>query len=163
MKRLVALLAVAVASFGLSACGGTDSSTTETSATAPSPTTTASATNNLPMATTADGTELPLMDNRAEDNHIRYVANPNGGLAYAFTEVSGRAGKNTLQFVNPQNAVHNVVIEGHNGETLGETKKIKEGETSIQIVLKAGTYAAYCSLPGHRKAGMRGHLIVYPK
>lgn len=53
---------------------------------------------------------------------------------------------------------HDFVIEG-----LGvKTKRINTGEEeTIEFVAKeAGTYAFYCSVPGHREKGMEGTLTV---
>ena len=36
----------------------------------------------------------------------------------------------------------------------------KGAEDSEKVELKAGTYTYYCSLPGHRAAGMEGTLTV---
>ena len=34
------------------------------------------------------------------------------------------------------------------------------GTKSFSATLKAGTYTYYCSVPGHRQAGMQGTLTV---
>lgn len=152
MKKLVTMLLVLVlVSAGLSACGEADDSTT----------TTAASTTTAPESTTTTA-ELPLLDDQAGDSHVRYAASPNGELAYNLTEASASAGKDTLQFVNPQNVPHNVVVQGKNGKPIAETKTIRRGMTSTEVVLKPGEYLVYCSVPGHRKAGMQGHLTVYP-
>ena len=52
---------------------------------------------------------------------------------------------------------HNVVIEGVNGEepiVEGESAGIYTGD----VTLEAGEYNYYCSVPGHRAAGMEGTL-----
>lgn len=150
MEKLVAMFALALVSIGLFACGEQADDSTSTPNAAGSTATTA-----------PTKTELPLLDDRIGDEHIRYSASADGELAYTVSEASASPGKDRLQFVNPQHVRHNVVIEGPNGGTIGKTKTIGRGITSAEVVLKPGVYVVYCSVPGHRKAGMEGHLTVY--
>ena len=55
---------------------------------------------------------------------------------------------------------HDVAIENSAGETIGKTETITEGSDSTEVELKPGTYHFYCTVPGHREAGMEGTLIV---
>ncbi len=80
-------------------------------------------------------------------------------LAFDTTELSAKAGKVTIDFNNPSPIPHNVVIE-QDGKELAGFKPIAEGEESETADLKAGTYTFYCSVPGHREAGMEGTLTV---
>lgn len=80
-------------------------------------------------------------------------------LAYNTTELSAKAGKVTIDFKNPSALEHNVVIE-QNGKELAGFEPIAEGEESETAELKPGTYTFFCSVPGHRQAGMEGTLTV---
>jgi len=80
-------------------------------------------------------------------------------LAYNTTELSAKAGKVTIDFKNPAALEHNVVIE-QEGKELAGFEPIAEGEESESAELKPGTYTFYCSVPGHREAGMEGTLAV---
>jgi len=80
-------------------------------------------------------------------------------LAYDTTKLTAKAGKVTVDFKNPSAIPHNVVIE-ENGKELAGFEPIAEGEESETADLKAGTYTFYCSVPGHRQAGMEGTLTV---
>jgi plastocyanin len=137
MKKLATMLVLALVSTGLFACGEADNSTTTAT------------------------TNFPLSDDTAGDSDVRYVADPNGGLAYNVTEASASAGKATIELVNSQSVTHDLAIEDSNGKTIGKTERISEGITSTAVVLKPGEYVVYCSVPGHRKAGMKGHLTVW--
>lgn len=80
-------------------------------------------------------------------------------LAYNTTNLSAKAGKVTIDFKNPSALEHNVVIE-QNGKELAGFEPIASGEESESAELKPGTYTFYCSVPGHREAGMEGTLTV---
>jgi uncharacterized cupredoxin-like copper-binding protein len=82
-------------------------------------------------------------------------------LAYATPSVSAKAGTVTIEFTNPQELEHDVVVEDSSGKTLGEAELVAAGTSTATIPnLKAGTYKFYCSVPGHREAGMEGTLTV---
>jgi len=80
-------------------------------------------------------------------------------LEYDTTELSAKAGKITIDFKNPSAIPHNVVIE-QNGKELAGFEPVASGEESESADLKPGTYTFYCSVPGHREAGMEGTLTV---
>jgi plastocyanin len=80
-------------------------------------------------------------------------------LEYDTTKLSAKAGKVTIDFKNPSAIPHNVVIE-QNGKELAGFEPLASGEESETADLKPGTYTFYCSVPGHREAGMEGTLTV---
>ena len=82
------------------------------------------------------------------------------GLAYASDTATAKAGKVTLDFTNPQPLTHDVAIEDSSGKTIGKTELIAEGSDSATVNLKPGEYTYYCTVPGHREAGMEGTLTV---
>jgi plastocyanin len=146
MKKLATLLVLALASTALVACGGSDDSTTTT--------TTSSGSEAAGGAGAEGGKEA------SGGSTVEFEADPEGNLAYTTTEASAKAGKVTIDFNNPQSLTHDVAIESSGGEEVGKTELIGEGETSTAVNLKPGTYTFYCSVPGHREAGMEGTLTV---
>ena len=80
-------------------------------------------------------------------------------LAFDTTKLSAKAVKVTIDFKNPSAIEHNVVIE-QNGKELAGFEPITEGEESETAELQPGTYTFFCSVPGHREAGMEGTLTV---
>jgi plastocyanin len=147
MKKLAALLVLALASVALVACGGSDSSTT-----------TSSAEETSGGAAAESGKESG--GGEGGGSAVAFEADPNGELAYTTTEASAKAGKVTVDFKNPQSLTHDVAIEDSGGKEAGKTELIGEGETSTTVDLKPGTYTFYCTVPGHREAGMEGTLTV---
>lgn len=147
MKKLAALLVLALASLAIVACGGDDDETTTT------------ATNETTSGAAAEGGEK-AGGGEGGGATLSFEADPNGDLAYTTTEASTEAGKVTIDFNNPQSLTHDVAIEGSSGETVAQTDLIGKEETSTTANLKPGTYTFYCSVPGHREAGMEGTLTV---
>lgn len=79
-------------------------------------------------------------------------------IDYSQAPESVPAGEVEMQLVNEGNIVHNVVIE-----ELGDELVVEAGggqEASGTVTLDPGTYAYYCSVPGHRAAGMEGSLTA---
>ena len=81
------------------------------------------------------------------------------GLAFGVTEVTASPGTIVLTSVNPQAVPHNIAIDEPTQE-IGEI--VQDGGTSeITVTIdEPGEYEFYCSVPGHREAGMVGKLIV---
>ena len=66
-----------------------------------------------------------------------------------------------VRFANASPLSHNVTVqEPGGGATLGATPTFSGATKSLTLNLKAGTYAFFCSVPGHRQAGMQGTLTV---
>jgi len=80
-------------------------------------------------------------------------------LAYDKADLTAKPGKVAIDFDNPAPLEHNVVIEG-DGKELAGFEPIIEGEEELTAELEAGTYTFFCSVPGHREAGMEGTLTV---
>jgi plastocyanin len=89
---------------------------------------------------------------------LKLAADP-AAIAFDKTELTAKAGKVTIDFDNPSALPHNVVIE-EDGKELAGFEPITEGEESVTADLESGTYTFYCSVPGHREAGMEGTLSV---
>ncbi len=81
------------------------------------------------------------------------------GLAFTPKEIRVKKGaKVRLTYKNTKGS-HDFVIDEFKG---AKTKQIAAGESdTVEFVVdKAGEYEFYCSVPGHRAAGMKGAFIV---
>lgn len=85
--------------------------------------------------------------------------------AKEFVFVPGEAeappGDATLVVRNEGAIEHNFILEDAAKKKVAEIAVIEAGQTlQVKAALRAGTYTFYCSLPGHREAGMAGVLRV---
>ncbi len=151
MKKLVAFLALALASLALVACGDSGDDSSSTTAT--------SGGGNESSAETG-GTAQKESGGSGGAAALEFEADPNGELAYTTTSATAKAGKVTIDFNNPQSLTHDVAIEDSSGGEVGATELIADGSDSTTVNLEPGTYTFYCSVPGHREAGMEGTLTV---
>lgn len=80
-------------------------------------------------------------------------------IAYDTKTLSAKAGAVTITFTNPSALEHNVTI-AQGSSVLGATPTFSNGAKTLTLNLKPGTYSFYCTVPGHRAAGMEGTLTV---
>jgi plastocyanin len=136
MKKVAVLLALALASVALVACGSSNSESSET-------------TGGGGESTAAGG-----------GSTLKLESDPGGEIAYTTDSATAKAGNVTVEFNNPQSLTHDVAIEDSSGEVVGKTELIASGSDSTTVKLKPGTYHFFCTVPGHREAGMEGTLTV---
>jgi plastocyanin len=88
--------------------------------------------------------------------NLEVDADPTGQLAYVTNKAQGTAGKITVKMTNKSSTPHDIVIDGK-----GKGQVVQGGGTSqFSADFAAGTYTYYCSVDGHRAAGMQGKLVV---
>jgi uncharacterized cupredoxin-like copper-binding protein len=87
---------------------------------------------------------------------IEVDADPTGQLAFVTNAATGTPGQITLKMANKSGTPHDIVIDGK-----GKGQVVQNGAVSqFQADYTAGSYTFYCSVPGHRQAGMQGKLTV---
>jgi len=144
----VALIALAL---GLAACGGDD----DDSGAAPATT-----------AATAPATPIPTTESTPSDTGggaaagataLALQADPTGQLKFVESKLTAKAGEITITLTNASAVPHDVAIDG----APGVSDQVQDGGTAdLTVNLPAGTYEYYCTVPGHRQAGMVGTLTV---
>ena len=153
MRRTPRFTLVAIAlALGISACGGSSGSSSSAAATPPA--TSSSATSSA-SATSAAGSSS------AASSSLSIAADPSGALKFTKSSLTAKAGTVTISFTNSSPLAHNLTVQqGTSGPVLGATPTFMGGTKTLKLTLKAGTYTFYCSVPGHRAAGMQGTLTV---
>ena len=155
-RRSLVAIAVLVLAILIAGCGSSSSSTSSTAASTPA--TTASAPAETTASTSSASSE-PSTSSSAGST-LALEANKEGQLAYNTKSLSANAGKVSIDFTNSSPVGHNVTIESSSGQTLGATPTFQGGSKTLTLTLKAGVYKFFCSVPGHRQAGMEGTLTV---
>jgi plastocyanin len=135
-RALPLLLLLATFALGLAACGGGNEAATTSS-----------------TATTSGG------GGGGGGSTVKVAADPSGALKFDTDSLEATAGKVTIDFTNDSSISHDVKIEGNGVEDEG-TDEVTGGSTSATLDLKPGTYTFFCSVDGHRAAGMEGTLVV---
>ena len=137
-------LAVALGLFALAGCGSSSSTTSSPSAT---------------KSTSTPSSAAPAPSGGSAQI-LSLAADPEGQLKFSTTSLTAKAGKVSIAFTNSSKLEHNVTVASSSGSVLGATPTFQGGSKTLTLTLKPGTYKFYCSVPGHRAAGMEGTLTV---
>jgi plastocyanin len=90
---------------------------------------------------------------------LQIPVNKAGGLLFQYKDAVGTPGQVSIETKNNEPIGHNIAVQGNGVDQKGPV--VQGGATSkITVNLKPGTYTFYCSVPGHRAAGMQGKLTV---
>jgi uncharacterized cupredoxin-like copper-binding protein len=141
-KTLVLATTVLILAIAAAGCGGSSKSSSSPSS----------------GATSSPGTTASSPSPSA--GVLTDAADPSGQLKFTKTSLSAKAGKVTIRFTNDSSLPHNFTIQGTNGSVIGATPTFSGGSKTLTVTLKPGTYTFFCSVPGHRDAGMHGTLMV---
>jgi plastocyanin len=151
----ISILGLAVGLLLLAGCGSSGSSYSSSSASsAATPATTSSAPASSTPAPASTGA------NATGQTSLSLAADPGGQLKFDTTSLSAKAGKVSIAFANMAPVPHNVTVASAAGAVVGATPTFQGSSKTLSLNLKPGTYKFYCSVPGHRQAGMEGTLTV---
>lgn len=145
MRRFPLLLLIcALAAFGLAACGGDDGGNDTTGA--------ATETTTTEETTTGEA--------GGAGKTVKVSADPGGALEFEQKSLTAPVGPVTFEFTNQSSTPHDFVLEDDGGQEIAKTEVITDGEDTAEATLEAGEYTFFCSVPGHRQAGMEGTLTA---
>lgn len=113
-------------------------------------------TGRLGSAVAAPGAGKPAV---AKDGKLAIPADPNGQLAYVTKKATADPGPLEINSPNDSSVPHDIAIDDNGVSEDGEDV-VNGGVSTISFTAKAGTYDYFCTLPGHREAGMEGVLTV---
>ena len=152
---ILGLLASAVLSLAVSACGGSDDKT-ETSSDSPQATTAAATTAAGAPAAAATTAPAPAAPQAFTVKAGEYYFEPQ--------DFRVRPGAVVVTMTNegPERP-HTFVVKNKSGDgDLAKTERVAQGQmATLEFnVTEEGTYEVYCNLPGHADRGQRGTLTV---
>ena len=92
------------------------------------------------------------------------VSSPaDGSLVYQPNGLQAKPGNVAITYDNPSPVPHSIAVATSNGNVLGQVQPFSGGKKTVTLSnLAPGKYVFYCTVPGHREAGMQGDLTVLP-
>ena len=136
MRTFKLAAALGALTFALAACGGGSSSSGSTPASGGGASSGGGAGNGTPVNVTLAGFSIDVA----------------GGTKL-------KPGTYTFNVTNSGPSAHNLTIEGP-GVDNQATPTFSSGAQSLTVTLKNGSYELFCSVPGHKEAGMDVDLTV---
>jgi plastocyanin/predicted small secreted protein len=160
VRRTLSLIFSVVALAGLVSACGSDDDTTESGLGSASDST---------VSDNDGGDHGDMDDSEMDDDEMDHGANtpvaPDArpievsGSSYAFdpVELTVRAGEDVAIVLTATDIEHDFTVEELDAHVSAEAGETADGGLRVD---KAGTYTYYCSVEGHREAGMEGTLTV---
>jgi plastocyanin len=148
---VLSVASIVFAALLVAGCGSSSSGSTSSSSSTPATPATTPSTSSSGSSSTGGA---------AAKSAVSLQANAEGELKYNTTSLTAKAGNVSIDFTNMSSLAHNVTIESSSGTQIGATPTFQGGSKTLSVNLKPGTYKFFCSVPGHRQAGMEGTLTV---
>jgi plastocyanin len=94
-----------------------------------------------------------------QNGTLEIDADPTGQLKFLASSATAKSGKVTLRMANKSSVPHDIAITGGGLNQVGAVVT-GGGVSTVTATVAPGTYTFYCSVDGHRAAGMQGTLTV---
>jgi plastocyanin len=165
-RSLALLLSTGAIALGVTACGSSSSSSSAAPSAGGGGTTAAAAATGSAYSASS-GSAAPAASSGggsgAAAGHATKISLGVMGqnLMFTHTTLQARAGTVRISFSNASGIGHNLTVQkGTDGRVVGATPTFSNGTHTLTLHLSPGTYTYFCSVPGHRQAGMVGTLKV---
>jgi uncharacterized cupredoxin-like copper-binding protein len=157
--KATARLVASILLLAASGCGGGTETTTDSSAREGGgpgvPKVAAGPTGEVAVG---GGGRISVVGDGASEISVKTVPR---GLGFEQRKITIKAAETKLHLENPQGKVHDLDLEDADGKLIADMETIGGGYADVPIrYLPPGKYTFYCSVPGHREAGMEGTVIV---
>jgi plastocyanin len=159
VRRLFPLAALAAGAILLSACGGGDNPTiaTDSGAEAGHEMTGSSSQSGMAMNDTNMGSMPGHDEASGVEAGAREVPVTASSFRFEPAEIRARAGEKLAIALTATDILHDFTIDELDAHVAAEPGQTAKGGVTA---VKPGRYAYYCTVAGHRQAGMEGVLIV---
>jgi plastocyanin len=112
-----------------------------------------------PQASEGGNQQAPQPTEPTENLDVSSPAD--GGLVYQPNGLTAKPGNITITYDNPSQVPHSIAVATANGNVIGDVQPFTAGKESVNLSNVApGKYVFYCTVPGHREAGMQGDLTI---
>jgi plastocyanin len=111
------------------------------------------------QTTTTTGTTTTAEAPQGGGETLKVSSPADGSTVFEPSKLTAKAGSVTIDYDNPSPVDHSIAIEG-GGETLDESEIAADTTLTASADLEPGRFVYYCTVPGHREAGMVGTLTV---
>jgi len=157
-KGALCVVAIAAIVPAIAGCGGSSSSATTTQSSPATSTAATSASGGGATTQTSSSTTTSGGGSTAATTVLNIQASASE-LAFVPNTLSAPAGRITIRMTNPSQLQHSIALAVSGvqpGPVVGNG-----GVSEVVATLTPGTYTFYCTVPGHRQAGMTGTLTVH--
>jgi plastocyanin len=111
------------------------------------------------QTTTTTGTTTTAEAPQGSGETLKVSSPADGSTVFEPSKLTAKAGSVTIDYDNPSPVDHSIAIEG-GGKTLDESEIAADTTLTASADLEPGRFVYYCTVPGHREAGMVGTLTV---